>query len=107
MRIPILAAALATLFLSGCSTTVIFESDLEGAEVTTVAGQKYGVTPDIVCLAKAFGGGMPLGAFVSSREIMEGLSHHPALGHITTFGGHPVCCAAGLAALIGLTWLFL
>jgi ornithine/acetylornithine aminotransferase len=63
------------------------------------AMQRYGVTPDIVCLAKAFGGGMPLGAFVSSREIMEGLSHHPALGHITTFGGHPVCCAAGLAAL--------
>lgn len=60
---------------------------------------KYGVTPDIVCLAKAFGGGMPLGAFVSSHEIMETLQHHPTLGHITTFGGHPVCCAAGLAAL--------
>lgn len=61
--------------------------------------QKYGVTPDILCLAKAFGGGMPLGAFISSREIMSSLSHDPALGHITTFGGHPVCCAAGLAAL--------
>ena len=60
---------------------------------------KYGVTPDIVCLAKAFGGGMPLGAFVSSHEIMATLQHHPTLGHITTFGGHPVCCAAGLAAL--------
>lgn len=60
---------------------------------------KYGVTPDIVCLAKAFGGGMPLGAFISSNEIMSSLSHDPALGHITTFGGHPVCCAAGLAAL--------
>lgn len=60
---------------------------------------KYGVTPDIVCLAKALGGGMPLGAFVSSRHIMECLSHDPALGHITTFGGHPVCCAAGLAAM--------
>ena len=60
---------------------------------------KYGVTPDIVCLAKALGGGMPLGAFVSSTEIMSTLSHSPALGHITTFGGHPVCCAAGLAAL--------
>ncbi|MBQ5718408.1 MAG: aspartate aminotransferase family protein, partial [Alistipes sp.] len=60
---------------------------------------KYGVTPDIVCLAKALGGGMPLGAFVSSQQIMSSLSHSPVLGHITTFGGHPVCCAAGLAAL--------
>lgn len=59
---------------------------------------KYGVTPDIVCLAKAFGGGMPLGAFVSSNEIMNTLQFNPVLGHITTFGGHPVCCAAGLAA---------
>ncbi len=59
---------------------------------------KYGVTPDIICLAKAFGGGMPLGAFVSSAEIMETLQHNPVLGHITTFGGHPVSCAAGLAA---------
>jgi acetylornithine/succinyldiaminopimelate/putrescine aminotransferase len=61
--------------------------------------QKYGVVPDILCLAKALGGGMPLGAFVASGEIMGTLSHDPALGHITTFGGHPVCCAAGLAAL--------
>ncbi|MBO4281698.1 MAG: aspartate aminotransferase family protein [Bacteroidales bacterium] len=60
--------------------------------------EKYGVVPDILCLAKAFGGGMPLGGFVSSRKIMDSLSHDPALGHITTFGGHPVCCAAGLAA---------
>lgn len=59
---------------------------------------KFGVTPDIVCLAKAFGGGMPLGAFVSSNEIMNTLQSNPVLGHITTFGGHPVCCAAGLAA---------
>ena len=63
------------------------------------ASLRYGVTPDIVCLAKAFGGGMPLGAFVSRHEIMDTLQHDPALGHITTFGGHPVCCAAGLAAL--------
>ncbi len=63
------------------------------------AMQKYGVTPDIVCLAKALGGGMPLGAFVSSQNIMSTLTHDPVLGHITTFGGHPVCCAAGLAAM--------
>lgn len=60
---------------------------------------RYAVTPDIVCLAKAFGGGMPLGAFVASKKIMDSLQTDPVLGHITTFGGHPVCCAAGLAAL--------
>lgn len=63
------------------------------------AMQKYGVTPDIVCLAKAFGGGMPLGAFIASKTVMDSLQCNPVLGHITTFGGHPVCCAAGLAAL--------
>lgn len=63
------------------------------------AMQKYGVTPDIVCLAKALGGGMPLGAFIARHEIMDTLQTNPTLGHITTFGGHPVCCAAGLAAL--------
>lgn len=60
---------------------------------------KYGVTPDIVCLAKALGGGLPLGAFISSREIMSNLQSNPVLGHITTFGGNPVCCAAGRAAM--------
>ena len=63
------------------------------------ASLKYGVTPDILCLAKALGGGMPLGAFVARHEIMDTLQTNPALGHITTFGGHPVCCAAGLAAM--------
>ncbi|WP_297930134.1 aspartate aminotransferase family protein [uncultured Alistipes sp.] len=63
------------------------------------AATRYGVEPDIVCLAKAFGGGMPLGAFVARPQIMATLRERPVLGHITTFGGHPVCCAAGLAAL--------
>ncbi len=63
------------------------------------AFEHFDVVPDILVLAKALGGGMPLGAFISSREIMQTLSHHPALGHITTFGGHPVCCAAGLASV--------
>ena len=63
------------------------------------AFEKYRVIPDIICLAKSLGGGMPLGAFVSSGEIISTLSDNPALGHITTFGGHPVSCAAGLAAL--------
>ena len=63
------------------------------------AFQKYQVIPDIIVLAKSLGGGMPLGAFISSREIMKTLSSNPALGHITTFGGHPVSCAAGLCTL--------
>ena len=66
---------------------------------TMFAIDKYGVVPDILLLAKALGGGMPLGAFISSSEIMSSLTSNPVLGHITTFGGHPVCCAAGLASL--------
>ena len=61
--------------------------------------QKYGITPDILVMAKAMGGGMPLGGFVSSKEIMSVFKTNPVLGHITTFGGHPVCCAAAKAAL--------
>lgn len=63
------------------------------------AFEKYGIIPDILLLGKALGGGMPLGAFVSSKERMDSFTDNPVLGHITTFGGHPVCCAAGLAAL--------
>ncbi len=59
----------------------------------------FDVNPDIVLFAKGFGGGMPLGAFVASKEIMSALSDNPALGHITTFGGHPVSCAAAFASL--------
>jgi acetylornithine/succinyldiaminopimelate/putrescine aminotransferase len=64
--------------------------------------EHYDVTPDIVLLGKALGGGMPLGAFVASAERMSVLADKPVLGHITTFGGHPVCCAAGRAALVAL-----
>lgn len=67
------------------------------------AFEHFGITPDVLLLAKAFGAGMPLGAFVSSSEIMECLTDNPVLGHITTFGGHPVCCAAALAGLNELT----
>jgi len=63
-----------------------------------LASEHYGVVPDILCLAKSFGGGMPLGAFIARKDLMGTLTHDPPLGHITTFGGHPVCCAAGLAA---------
>ena len=63
------------------------------------ASTKYNITPDVICLAKAFGGGMPLGGVASNKKILDSFTHNPVLGHITTFGGHPVCCAAGLAAL--------
>ena len=63
------------------------------------ASIKYGVTPDVVTLAKAFGGGMPLGGVAARRDVLNLFTENPCLGHITTFGGHPVCCAAGLAAL--------
>lgn len=63
------------------------------------AFEHYGLAPDILLLAKGIGGGMPIGAFISSAEIMSVLSFNPILGHMTTFGGHPVCCAAGLATL--------
>ncbi len=63
------------------------------------AFEHFDIVPDILLLAKALGGGMPVGAFISSNKIMGALKENPILGHITTFGGHPVCCAAGLAAL--------
>ena len=61
--------------------------------------EHFDIVPDILLLAKALGGGMPVGAFAASHTIMSALKENPILGHITTFGGHPVCCAAGLAAL--------
>ncbi len=67
------------------------------------AFEHYKVIPDVLCLAKAFGGGMPLGAFISSEEIMSTLSQNPSLGHITTFGGHPLSCVAGMEAMKQIT----
>jgi acetylornithine/N-succinyldiaminopimelate aminotransferase len=61
--------------------------------------QHFGFAPDIVLSAKALGGGLPLGAFMAPKEIMGALKENPILGHITTFGGNPLCCAAGLASL--------
>ena len=60
--------------------------------------EHYNVVPDILLLGKALGGGLPLGAFISSHALMQKLTHDPVLGHITTFGGHPLSCAAGMAA---------
>jgi len=61
--------------------------------------ENFEVVPDVLVLGKALGGGMPLGAFISGKEIMNRLTENPVLGHITTFGGHPVSCAAGMAAM--------
>ncbi|MBL0329061.1 MAG: aspartate aminotransferase family protein [Bacteroidetes bacterium] len=63
------------------------------------AFEHYHFVPDILCIAKGMGGGMPIGAFISSKEIMNSLTNNPILGHITTFGGHPVSCAAAIATL--------
>ena len=87
-----------------CSTTgamLIFDEIQTGFGRTgyMFALERFAVVPDMLLLAKALGGGMPLGAFISSKEIMSALISNPVLGHITTFGGHPVCCAAGLASL--------
>ncbi len=70
-----------------------------GRTGTLFAFEQFGIVPDVLLLGKALGGGMPLGAFVSSTANMNAFTENPVLGHITTFGGHPVCCAAGLAAL--------
>ena len=63
------------------------------------AFEQFELVPDVLLLGKALGGGMPLGAFIADINIMQSLTENPVLGHINTFGGHPVCCAAGLAAL--------
>lgn len=63
------------------------------------AFEHYGIVPDIILLAKGMGGGMPIGAFIANKPVMDVIKDNPILGHITTFGGHPVSCAAGLASL--------
>ncbi|RPD40150.1 aspartate aminotransferase family protein [Chitinophaga barathri] len=73
-----------------------------GRNGTLWAFEQYDVVPDILLTGKALGGGMPLGAFIASREVMWSLTNQPVLGHITTFGGHPVACAAGLAGMKAL-----
>ncbi len=80
-----------------------------GRTGTLWAFEQYGIVPDILLLGKALGGGMPLGAFIADQRLMNTLTYAPVLGHITTFGGHPVSCAAGKAAfellLANQTWI--
>jgi acetylornithine/succinyldiaminopimelate/putrescine aminotransferase len=70
-----------------------------GRTGTLWAFEQFNVVPDVLLLGKALGGGMPLGAFIADKKLMDTLTYNPVLGHITTFGGHPVSCAAGKAAL--------
>jgi acetylornithine/succinyldiaminopimelate/putrescine aminotransferase len=80
---------------------LIFDEVLTGFGRTgkLFALEHFGVVPDIIVMAKALGGGLPLGAFCGRDDLIGTLSHDPPLGHITTFGGHPLSCAAGRAAL--------
>lgn len=64
--------------------------------------ENFDIVPDVLLLGKALGGGMPLGAFIADKKLMDLFTDNPVLGHITTFGGHPVCCAAGMAAMQAL-----
>ena len=74
-----------------------------GRTGTLFAFEQFGIQPDVLTIAKAFGGGLPIGAFISSHERMSQLAFDPPLGHITTFGGNPLCCAAALASLQVIT----
>lgn len=86
---------------SETGTLLVFDEIQTGMGRTgsLFAFQSAGIVPDVLVVGKAFGGGLPLAAFIASPEIMHSLTHDPVLGHITTFGGHPLSCAAGLAAL--------
>jgi acetylornithine/succinyldiaminopimelate/putrescine aminotransferase len=70
-----------------------------GRTGTLFAFEQFDVVPDILTVAKAFGGGLPIGAFIADKKLMHELTYNPMLGHITTFGGNPVCCASALATL--------
>jgi len=74
-----------------------------GRTGTLFAFEQFDIIPDILTIGKAFGGGLPIGAFISSHSRMQELSHDPMLGHITTFGGNPVCCASALGTLEVIT----
>ena len=89
-----------------CTGTLLVLDEIQcgfGRNGTLWAFEQFNVVPDILLLGKAIGGGMPLGAFVADKKIMDSFTHNPVLGHINTFGGHPLSCAAGLAAFKVLT----
>src|ERR1700761_3509273 len=102
IRVPDMAYMQALRKRCSQTGTLLILDEIQAARGRTgklFAFEHFDIEPDILVLAKALGGGMPIGAFISSNTIMSALKENPILGHITTFGGHPVCCAAGLAAL--------
>lgn len=102
IRVPDKAYMLALRQRCNETGTLLIVDEIQAAFGRTgklFAFEHFDIVPDILLLAKALGGGMPVGAFISSNQIMGALKENPILGHITTFGGHPVCCASGLAAL--------
>jgi len=102
IRVPDIAYLQALRDRCTATGTLLILDEIQAAMGRTgklFAFEHFGIVPDILMLAKALGGGMPIGAFIASKAIMDSLKENPILGHITTFGGHPVCCAAGLAAL--------
>jgi len=102
IRVPDLAYMQALRAKCNETGTLLILDEIQAAfgRTGTLFGfEHFDIVPDILLLAKALGGGMPVGAFIASEHIMAALKDSPILGHITTFGGHPVCCAAGLAAL--------
>jgi acetylornithine/N-succinyldiaminopimelate aminotransferase len=85
-----------------CTGTLLVLDEIQcgfGRNGSLWAFEQFNVVPDILLLGKAIGGGMPLGAFIADKKIMDSFTHNPVLGHINTFGGHPVSCAAGFAGL--------
>jgi len=102
IRVPDIAYMRALRERCTQTSTLLILDEIQAAFGRTgklFAFEHFGIEPDILVLAKALGGGMPIGAFIASNQVMSSLKENPILGHITTFGGHPVCCAAGLAAL--------
>ena len=102
VRIPTPAFLLALREKCNKENTLLIFDEVQtgfGRTGTLFAFEQFNIIPDILTLGKALGGGMPIGAFVSSHELMQSLTHSPMLGHITTFGGHPVICAAANACI--------
>ncbi len=89
-----------------CTGTLLILDEIQcgfGRNGTLWAFEQFNIVPDILLLGKAIGGGMPLGAFIADKKLMDSFTYNPVLGHINTFGGHPVSCAAGMAAFKVLT----
>lgn len=102
VRVPTVAYLKALRERCNQTETLLIFDEIQsgfGRTGTFWAFQAFGVMPDVLVCAKGMGGGMPIGAFIAKREVMQVFTNNPILGHITTFGGHPVCCASSLATL--------